>query len=151
MAYQETAEGHHEHHHVNYMAIFIALCVCTGISVVFDLVQWDRRLIAVLVLAVAVAKAQFVMRYFMHLKFEGAWKYVFLLPTAILACGLPLALAPDVGLHYYRPDVPQVRTAIKQGIIPAYGAEVGDGHAGDHGHTGDLAPGEGGDEGSDQE
>ena len=24
MAYQETAEGHHEHHHVNYMAIFIA-------------------------------------------------------------------------------------------------------------------------------
>ena len=93
------------------MAIFIALCVCTAISVVFDVIQLDRRLIAVLVLAVAVAKAQFVMRYFMHLKFEGAWKYVLLLPTAILACGLPLALAPDIGLHYYRPDVPQVREA----------------------------------------
>ena len=44
------------------------------------------------------------MRYFMHLKFEGLWKYVLLLPTAILACGLPLALAPDIALHYYTPE-----------------------------------------------
>lgn len=96
-------------HHVNYLAIFIALCVCTAISVVFDLVPLNRRMVAVLVLAVAVAKAQYVMRYFMHLKFEGKWKYVLLLPTAILACGIPLALAPDISLHYYTPDVPQVR------------------------------------------
>ncbi|MEZ6051777.1 MAG: cytochrome C oxidase subunit IV family protein [Planctomycetaceae bacterium] len=131
MAYQETAEGHHEHHHVNYMAIFIALCVCTAISVVFDLVKLDRRLIAVLVLAVAVAKAQFVMRYFMHLKFEGAWKYVLLLPTAILACGLPLALAPDIGLHYYRPDVPQVRTAAQLEATGGHGEEATEHHDGE--------------------
>jgi cytochrome c oxidase subunit IV len=103
MAY-ETAEGEHHAPHVNSFAIFIALCVCTAVSVVFDLVPMNRRLVAVLVLAVAIAKAQFVMRYFMHLKFEGRWKYVLLLPTAILAVGLPLALAPDIAMHYYTDD-----------------------------------------------
>jgi cytochrome c oxidase subunit 4 len=97
------------HPHVNYLAVFIALCFCTLLSWLADEAGgWglisSRRIIAVLVLAIAVAKAQFVMRYFMHLKFEGLWKYVLLLPTAILACGLPLALAPDIALHYYTPE-----------------------------------------------
>ncbi len=121
MAYQQTADAHHEHHHVHYGAIFVALCVCTALSVLFDIVPLNRRFVAVAVLAVAVAKAQFVMRYFMHLKFEGAWKYVLLLPTAILACGLPLALAPDIGLHYYTPVVPQVKAAMllqAEGDVP---------------------------------
>ena len=60
-----------------------------------------------MVLAVAVAKAQFVMRYFMHLKFEGRWKYLLLLPTAILAVGVPMALFPDIGAHYYDQEAPQ--------------------------------------------
>jgi len=113
-----TVPGHEpDSHHayaehvprVNYTAIFVALCVCTVISVIFDLVPLNRRTVAVLVLAVAVAKAQYVMRYFMHLKFEGKWKYVLLLPTAILACGIPLALMPDIGLAYYTRVIPQVR------------------------------------------
>ncbi len=115
-------DSHHGgHSHVNYFGIFIALCVCTGISVVFDLVPLSRSVVAVLVLAVAVAKAQFVMRYFMHLKFEGKWKFVLLLPTAILACGIPLALAPDIGLHYYTPTQVQARVVHQ--------------HTGGHGHS----------------
>ena len=58
--------------------------------------QLDRDTL-VLVLSVATAKALFVMMYFMHLKFEGRWKYVLLSPTVILAIGLPLALLPDIG------------------------------------------------------
>lgn len=104
MSYETSAEAEHHAPHVNSFLIFIALCICTAISVVFDIVPMNRRLVAVLVLAVAVAKAQFVMRYFMHLKFEGRWKYVLLLPTAILAVGLPLALAPDIAMHYYGKD-----------------------------------------------
>ena len=101
--------AHTEHHpHVNYTIIFIALCVCTALPALLALLPLTRGTIAVLVLAVAVAKAQYVMRYFMHLKFEGKWKYVLLLPTAILACGIPLALAPDIGLHYYRQSTTQV-------------------------------------------
>jgi cytochrome c oxidase subunit 4 len=90
-------------------------------------------MVAFAVLAVAVAKAQFVMRYFMHLKFEGAWKYVLLLPTAILACGLPLALAPDIGLHYYTPDTPQSRAAAAAAYEADTPHEEGD-HAADEGH-----------------
>ncbi len=97
------------HHHVNYVLIFVALIVCTALSVAFDLIEMNYRLMMVLVLGVACAKAMFVLRYFMHLKFEGNWKYVLLLPTTILAIGLPLALLPDVGLHYYTQAGPQLR------------------------------------------
>ena len=50
----------------------------------------------------------------MHLKFEGRWKYLLLAPTVVLAMGLPLALLPDVGLHYYTPVVPQVEIRQQQ-------------------------------------
>ena len=50
------------------------------------------------------------MAYFMHLKFEGRWKYLLLAPTVSLAMGLPLALLPDIGVHYYTPPAPQIDT-----------------------------------------
>lgn len=100
--------GDHAHPHVNYFMIFIALCICTGISVALDLVELPPSLLVVGVLAVAVAKALFVMTYFMHLKFEGPWKFIILAPTAILAVGLMVALAPDMAMHYYSNDAPQV-------------------------------------------
>ncbi len=143
MAYQQAADAHHEHHHVNYLAIFIALCVCTALSVLFDVVPLNRYFVAVAVLAVAVAKAQFVMRYFMHLKFEGAWKYVLLLPTAILACGLPLALAPDIGLHYYTSEVPQVKAALLMEAEGGAHHSAGDEHSGGSGDGAQPHDGEG--------
>jgi cytochrome c oxidase subunit 4 len=98
----------HTHHHANYFLVFAALCVLTGLSVIADVVHIPSKLaLIVIVLAVATAKALFVMTYFMHLKFEGNWKFVLLAPTIILACGLPLALLPDVGVHYYDLRVPQ--------------------------------------------
>jgi cytochrome c oxidase subunit 4 len=103
---------HQASHRVHYGLIFVALCICTGLSVLFDLVSiQSKAVIIVLVLSIAVAKALFVMLYFMHLKFEGNWKYVLLAPTAILALGLPMALLPDIGLHYYDYNAPQVRYA----------------------------------------
>jgi cytochrome c oxidase subunit 4 len=112
MAYEASADAEHHAPHVNSFSIFIALCVCTVLSVIFDVLELNGYAVAVLVLAVAVAKAQFVMRYFMHLKFEGRWKYVLLLPTAILACGLPLALAPDIAMHYYSEDPEYAEVAL---------------------------------------
>ena len=95
-------------HHVNYLMVFVALCGCTALSVIFDVIEIGNKLVLiVLVLGVAVAKALFVMTYFMHLKFEGRWKFVLLTPTIILAIGIPLALLPDIGLHYYYVDIPQ--------------------------------------------
>lgn len=122
-------DDHGSHPHVNYFSIFIALCVCTLLSIVFDLFKSPslKWVIISLVMAVACAKAMFVLRYFMHLKFEGNWKFIVLLPTTILAIGLIFALAPDIGLHYYQPDVPQNREQVPA-TAPA--AE----HKDDHGH-----------------
>ena len=98
--------GHDDHGHVNYLYVFFALMGFTLLSVLFD--TFDNYVVKVaLVLAVAVAKAMCVMMFFMHLKFEGNWKYVVLAPTSILAVGLIIALLPDIGVAYYTPLVPQ--------------------------------------------
>ena len=105
------------HSHVKYSTIFFALCGCTVLSILFDFVDLREKnllglngvvLLSLVVLSIACAKALFVMIYFMHLKFEGNWKYVLLAPTTILAIGLPLALYPDVGIAYYTPTAPQI-------------------------------------------
>ncbi|TWT57321.1 hypothetical protein KOR42_06810 [Thalassoglobus neptunius] len=117
------------HPHVNYFGVFIALCICTAISVAFDLIEISPILLVGLVLAIALAKALFVMTYFMHLKFEGRWKFVVLAPTAVLAVGLMIALAPDMAMHYYTMDTPQSKM-----VVVTHG---GDGHhseEGDEGH-----------------
>ena len=122
---------HDAHPHVNYWAIFMALCGCTAISVVFDFIPIAPVVVAG-VLAVAAAKALFVMTFFMHLKFEGAWKFVILLPTAILAVGLMVALAPDMAMHYYRSEAPQ----IKAGLAAGHGHEDPSDEGAAHEHEG---------------
>jgi cytochrome c oxidase subunit IV len=124
--------GHHSHGTL-YLFVFLALCGFTGLSILADLVKphdVDKtstiyRAICAAVLAVATCKALCVMLYFMHLKFERAWKYLLLAPTFILAFTIPFALAPDVGMHYYTVDVPQVHE---------YEARqaAGGGHGGSH-------------------
>jgi cytochrome c oxidase subunit 4 len=125
--------GHEAHHpHVNYWAVFAALCVLTGVSWLADKMGdfgllHKGTLLTFIVLAVACAKALFVMMYFMHLKFEGKWKFVLLAPTIILAMAIPAALMPDIGSHYYDYDVPQTR----EPDVPAatgHGSEAGGGH-----------------------
>ncbi|WP_417382292.1 cytochrome C oxidase subunit IV family protein [Gimesia sp.] len=106
-----------QHAYVKYSTIFYALCVCTGLSIVFDFIDLKGTniigmngvvLLSLLVLSVACAKALFVLIYFMHLKFEGKWKYVLLSPTIILAMGLTIAMTPDIGIHYYTNEAPQI-------------------------------------------
>jgi cytochrome c oxidase subunit 4 len=100
---------HHDSHAKAYFAVFIALCCFTGLSVMADLVHLpSKAILGAIVLAVATAKALCVMMFFMHLKFERAWKYMLLAPTLILAAGLMTALIPDIGRHYYTVDSPQV-------------------------------------------
>lgn len=121
------------HPKVHYLSIFIALCVCTALSVIFDIVEITPALLVFLVLAVAVAKALFVMTYFMHLKFEGRWKFVILAPTAILACGLMIALAPDIAMHYYTNIAPQaLEAAAANGLEAESAAPAGHGSGGHH-------------------
>ncbi|MGE5193956.1 MAG: cytochrome C oxidase subunit IV family protein [Deltaproteobacteria bacterium] len=118
-------EGHFPH--VNYWAIFGILCVLTLVSALADELGNKGLVLTFVVLAVATAKALFVMGYFMHLKFEGRWKFVLLAPTIILAMAIPAALMPDIGSHYYDYDVPQTR-------LPEEPAESGHGGESSGGH-----------------
>lgn len=108
MAYRDNDPEEHSHGHVSYLIIFFALMIFTAISIVADLVHIPSQAVKiVIVMAVACAKATCVLLFFMHIKFEGNWKYILLAPTTILAIGLPIALMPDVATSYYIKDVPQ--------------------------------------------
>ena len=61
-----------------------------------------------IVLSVAVCKALCVMLIFMHLKFEGPWKYALLAPTITLAAGIIITLGAEFSVHYYDWLVPIV-------------------------------------------
>lgn len=130
----------HHNSHVKYGVVFGALCVFTLLSALLDVFDFlPYGVLVVAVLAVASAKALCVMAFFMHLKFEGKWKYVLLTPTTILAIGLPLALLPDVGVHYYMIDVPQVEAGETDGDN-RFQQERADADVGDeHGETEEAA------------
>ena len=67
MAYRDTEHDDHSHGHVSYIAVFLALCIFTGISVLADIVTLPNAGVkAVVVMAVAVAKATCVMLFFMR-------------------------------------------------------------------------------------
>lgn len=109
----EAHGDHHEHHDSHgalYFRVFLALLVFTAISVAADLVSLPSKfMLGAIVLAVATAKALCVLMYFMHLKFERAWKWLLLAPTTIIALAIPFSLRPDIGSSYYTQDIPQLR------------------------------------------
>lgn len=126
----------HDSHHVNYLYVFLAICVFTVLSILFDVVDIRHEesllgieglsghtVLVIGIFAVATAKALCVLAFFMHLKFEGNWKYLLLAPTTVLAIGLPIALLPDVGVHYYTVDVPQLEDRRRELAAEAAHAE----------------------------
>jgi len=116
------SDEHHESHFRTYVTIFFVLCIFTALSWIADLMHLaNHNLLIVIVLAIASAKALCVMAVFMHLQFERAWKYLLLAPTLILASAIPFALAPDVGLHYYTVDVPQLHEYQKRQAVIEHG------------------------------
>ena len=119
-----TNEHAHETPHVNYWVIFAALIGLTLLSVLADTAGHNlgKVIITIIVMIVASFKASAVMLYFMHLKYEGRWKFILLLPTMILAMALIIALIPDIGAHYYTVEVPQTEEGIPVNR-PAHGDE----------------------------
>lgn len=135
-------------HAVNYLAIFGLLCLLTVVSVATDFLPIGNLnvVIAVLALAVATVKASLVLMYFMHLKFEKHWKFILLMPTVLLAIGLPLALIPDISLQYYTVETAEPGTPGSSLILPVAVEEavtdalVEDGESADDANAGDESP-----------
>ena len=47
----------------------------------------------------ALVKAGLVGYYFMHVKFEGKWVYLTIIPAIFMAMVVVLGLVPDIALH----------------------------------------------------
>ena len=124
----ETENTHDQNHAVNYLAIFGMLCVLTVVSVATDFLPIGNLtvIIAILALAVATVKASLVLMYFMHLKFEKHWKFLLLIPTVLLAIGLPLALVSDISIHYYTVESAEQGTPGTSLVVPVIESEEED-------------------------
>ena len=84
--------------HAPYMKVFFALLVFTILEYIYARFSKESFLLLVGGLMVmAVTKAVLVAWYFMHLKFEGRWVYIMLIPAGVLAAVLIFALYPDIG------------------------------------------------------
>ena len=114
------ANAHVQHEEPNYMNIFWALAVLTVIEVGVVYLPASKLMIGFLLVALACTKAALVAMYFMHLKFERAWKYLLLAPTIIIAAALPVALRPDIGTQYYVQDVQQMHDYPEQQAANAH-------------------------------
>jgi cytochrome c oxidase subunit 4 len=106
LAPTEIAEEHAEEAHAPYLKVWAALAIFTGIEYFYAYYLNQMFLILVLGLLLwAAIKAGLVGWYFMHLKFEGKWVYILIVPACILATVLVLALCPDVAMKPVDEDV----------------------------------------------
>jgi cytochrome c oxidase subunit 4 len=100
LAPTEIAEEHATEAHAPYLKVWAALLVFTVIEYFYAFLLKDLFLILVLGLLLwAAIKAGLVGWFFMHLKFEGNWVYFLIVPAAVLATILVLALSPDVAMR----------------------------------------------------
>ena len=118
------SEGHPDHAHPfpdehatgpnfqTYMIVFVALCIFTALSFVFntlanyEVITHGTSVVAIVV--VAVVKATCVGAIFMHLKFDWGRLYCIIIPVSIMAVMMVIVLLPDIviGWHHglYKAD-----------------------------------------------
>src|SRR3954462_14527486 len=89
----------HVESHAPYIKIFLILLVLTILEYFYAMTGMGLVLLIAGLMALAITKAALVGMYFMHLKFEGRWVYLMLVPACILAMVLVSALWPDMVLH----------------------------------------------------
>jgi cytochrome c oxidase subunit 4 len=84
-----------------YWLVFIALCVCTALSFVFNLALGHGATSATLISIVAIFKAALVVLIFMHLKFD--WKKVaaIMVPVLIMCVMTVIIFSIDQALAWH--------------------------------------------------
>lgn len=119
MSPSEIAEEHQEEAHAPYLLVWFWLAILTGVEY-FYAAGWKDFFTILLVglLVLAGIKAGLVGWYFMHLKFEGKWVYLLIVPAIILATILVLALVPDQALKPADIETEESSASIGR-IIPA--------------------------------
>jgi cytochrome c oxidase subunit 4 len=99
MSPSEVAEEHEQEAHAPYLLVWLWLAILTGVEYFYAAGLKDFFVILLAgLLVLAGIKAGLVGWYFMHLKFEGKWVYLLIVPACVLATILVLALVPDQSL-----------------------------------------------------
>src|SRR5271155_877004 len=99
MSASEVTAEHAAESHAPYLKVFGALAALTLVEYYYASIFKSHFLILLLgLLSLALVKAGMVGWYFMHLKFEGKWVYILIVPAMILATIIVLALSPDMVL-----------------------------------------------------
>jgi cytochrome c oxidase subunit IV len=109
----QESEEHRESHTSLYWAVWRALLVLTVLEYFYA--KWMSEHFTGLVLGLmcmAVVKAFLVAWFFLHLKFEGNWVYIWLIPAGCLMIVFITALYPDIGMERaVWPDYPDEEEA----------------------------------------
>jgi cytochrome c oxidase subunit IV len=117
MAPSEVATEHATEAHAPYLKVFGALAVLTAIEYYYASIFKDHfGILLTGLLLLAGIKAGLVGWYFMHLKFEGNWVYILIVPAMVLATIIVLALCPDMVLKYETEENPGEESAY---VLPA--------------------------------
>src|SRR3972149_3872176 len=84
-----------------YLAVFAALCVLTGMSFFTYSSYWpfSKEVAWAFMMAVSCTKAMLVIMFFMHLLWEADWKWVLTIPASGMSIFLLLMLIPDIGMR----------------------------------------------------
>ena len=100
----------HVESHAPYLKVFGALLVLTILEYAYaSFLHLEFLPLVAGLLAMALVKAALVGWYFMHLKFEGRWVYLLLIPPCLLAAVVVAGLTPDIAFP---------RTSVDDPIIP---------------------------------
>jgi cytochrome c oxidase subunit 4 len=123
---REEIKERHVESHAPYFKVFLGLFVLTVIEYFYARIFKDYfSLLIGGLLFWAIIKAAMVGWYFMHLKFEGKWIYILLLPTTFLVFVLVFALVPDMTVKTNSSDnEPSDEVSIDS--IPAPAFRIGD-------------------------
>jgi caa(3)-type oxidase subunit IV len=101
MADTTHADEHHGGNFPMYMAVAVALAVCTSISFIVNQTVHSKVAAFLLILGVAIVKAALVGWVFMHLKWDWRLVYFLLVPVFIMASMMITVLLPDALLGPY--------------------------------------------------
>jgi len=132
----ESHDDQHESHGGTglYMSVFIALCVLTTMSFLTYFDFWNhhvpKNISRAFMMAVSCTKAMLVISFFMHLKWEGNWKWVLTAPMLVMSALLIFALVPDVGMRMRHASQDRMIYAAERPVEVEH-AQDGEAHAHD--------------------
>lgn len=117
-------EQHVESHARMYLQVWAVLLVLTLMEYGYAAYGISSFLMLVLGLMVlALIKASLVGWYFMHLKFEGNWVYLMLVPAGFLVFVFITALYPDIGMQ--KSAFPDYSDEEEAAVAPLYPGSAG--------------------------